>query len=148
MTEGDDYTDLATPDERQSWVKQNKLMYGGLIAIGVVILQGFLTAELDIPGKISVVAFAIALPLLAVLIMIAELPGSDKPTKRDEFIKGVALLSSITGVVAAFWHIAWFAGTAILVAGALGLGTYSSKFTNTTLTQRALRRARRQQPPA
>jgi transcriptional regulator with XRE-family HTH domain len=35
---------LATPEEKRRWAKQNNLMYGGLIAISVVILQGFLGA--------------------------------------------------------------------------------------------------------
>ncbi|MEV6278770.1 hypothetical protein [Nocardia sp. NPDC051832] len=135
MREDDGYSELATPAERQSWTQQNNLMYGGLIAIGVVILQGFLTAQsLGASAKISVIAFAIALPLLAVLIMIGALPGAEQ-RGRDGAAKGVAVLASIVGVIAAFWHIHWVAGVAVLVTGALATGVYGSHFTGSRVGQ-------------
>lgn len=144
MHEDEDYEKLATPTELKKWAKQNSLMYGGLIAIGVVILQGFLTADpLSVSGKISVVAFAISLPLLAVLIMLDELQSGDKAVSRsitDETAKALALLSSLVGVVAAFWHIDWFAGVAVIAAGIVALGVYGAHFSGSTFTQAALRR--------
>ena len=57
----------------RQWLRQNNLIYGGLIGIGVVIVQPFLTgAELDGPATVSVVAFSLAIPLLAALIMLNE----------------------------------------------------------------------------
>ncbi|WP_330254574.1 hypothetical protein OG874_08545 [Nocardia sp. NBC_00565] len=144
MHEDEDYEKLATPTELKKWAKQNSLMYGGLIAIGVVILQGFLTADpLSVSGKISVVAFAISLPLLAVLIMLDELQSGDQAVSRsitDETAKALALLSSLVGVVAAFWHIDWFAGVAVIAAGIVALGVYGAHFSGSTFTQAALRR--------
>ncbi|WP_194818277.1 hypothetical protein [Nocardia sp. XZ_19_385] len=143
MREDDAYSEFATPAERQSWAKQNNLMYGGLIAIGVVILQGFLTAHpLGTSARISVIAFAIALPLLAVLILLGELRSGDSPAPSnatDEAVKGLAMLASIIGVIAAFWHIDWVAGVAILVTGALALGVYGSHFSGSRFGQVANR---------
>jgi hypothetical protein len=143
MDEDDAYEKLATPAEKRRWAKQNNLMYVGLIAIGVVILQGFLTASsLGVSGRISVVAFAIALPLLAVLILLGELHAGDRTPSNVtyEVTKAVALVSALTGVVAAFWHIDWLAGVAVLTAGACGLGVYSAHFSASRFGQAALRR--------
>ncbi|MFC7446567.1 hypothetical protein [Rhodococcus daqingensis] len=144
MDEDDAYVELATPAERQSWDKQNSLMYGGLIAIGVVILQGFLTADpLGTSGKISVVAFAVALPLLAVLIMLGELQASaTKVSMTDEIAKGIALSSSLVGVVAAFWHIDWLAGAAVIASGAAGLTVYGAHFSRSRFSRAVTVRSR------
>jgi ribosomal protein S27AE len=59
------------PKEVQEWLGQTNLIYGGLIAIGVVMVQPFLTApSLDVSSRICIVAFSVAIPLLAVLVMI------------------------------------------------------------------------------
>ena len=55
----------------QEWLRQNNLIYGALIAIGVFMVQPFLTApSLDLTARICVVAFAVAIPLLAALVMV------------------------------------------------------------------------------
>ncbi|MFI7667198.1 hypothetical protein [Nocardia sp. NPDC049526] len=139
-----DYTKLATPAEKKKYAKQNSLMYGGLIAIGVVILQGFLTASpLGVSGRISMIAFAISLPLLAVLLMLDEWQSGEQapsPSMTDDAAKAIALLSSLVGVVAAFWHIDWSAGVAVIAAGVVALGVYGTHFSSTSFTQAVLRR--------
>ncbi|WP_433755184.1 hypothetical protein [Nocardia sp. CA-135398] len=139
-----DYTKLVTPAEKKKFAKQNSLMYGGLIAIGVVILQGFLTASpLGTSGRISMIAFAISLPLLAVLLMLDEWQSGEQapsPSMTDEAAKAIALLSSIVGVVAAFWHIDWSAGVAVIAAGVVALGVYGTHFSSTSFSQAVLRR--------
>jgi hypothetical protein len=143
MDEDHDYEKLATPAEKRRWAKQNNLMYGGLIAISVVILQGFLGASSPgVSGRVSVVAFAVALPLLAVLILLGELHpgGPTRSTVTYEVTKAVAMVSSIVGVVAAFWHVDWLAGVALLAAGTAGLAVYSAHFGASRSGRAALRR--------
>ncbi|MFI6365324.1 hypothetical protein ACIBG0_21505 [Nocardia sp. NPDC050630] len=139
-----DYTKLVSPAEKKKLAKQNSLMYGGLIAIGVVILQGFLTASpLGTSGRISMIAFAISLPLLAVLLMLDEWQSGEQapsPSMTDEAAKAIALLSSLVGVVAAFWHIDWSAGVAVIAAGVVALGVYGTHFSSTSFSQAVLRR--------
>ena len=54
------------PAQEQEWIRQNNLAYVGLIGVGVLMVQPFLTAaSLDVSAKICVVAFAVANPLLA-----------------------------------------------------------------------------------
>jgi hypothetical protein len=51
------------PAQEQEWLRQNNLIYGGLIGIGVVLVQPFLTAaSLDLSATICVVAFSVAIP--------------------------------------------------------------------------------------
>jgi hypothetical protein len=48
------------------WLRQLSLIYSGLIIIGVYLVAPFLTAaSLDLPAKVCVVAFSVAIPLLA-----------------------------------------------------------------------------------
>lgn len=143
MDEDHAYEKLATPEEKRRWAKQNNLMYGGLIAISVVILQGFLgTSSLGVSGRVSVVAFAVALPLLAVLILLGELhPGElTQSTVTYEITKAVAMVSAVAGVVAAFWHVDWLAGVALLAAGTAGLTVYSTHFSGSRPGRAATRR--------
>ena len=59
------------PEQVQEWLRQNNLIYGGLIGIGVVMVQPFLTASsLDLSAKICVVAISAAIPLLAALVLV------------------------------------------------------------------------------
>jgi hypothetical protein len=59
------------PELQQEWIRQDNLAYGGLIAIGIVLVQPFVAgASLDISGAICAVAFAIAIPLLAALVLV------------------------------------------------------------------------------
>src|SRR5690348_7193169 len=59
------------PEQQREWIRQNNVIYGGLIAIGLVLVQQFLTATtLDRSAKICVVCFAVAIPLLAALVLV------------------------------------------------------------------------------
>jgi hypothetical protein len=55
-----------TGERAEEVVRQFGLIYAGLIAIAIVMMQGYLEAPaLDTSAKISVVAFSVAIPLLA-----------------------------------------------------------------------------------
>jgi hypothetical protein len=57
------------PELQQEWIRQDNLAYGGLKAIGIVLVQPFVGgASLDTSGMICAVAFAI--PLLAALVLV------------------------------------------------------------------------------
>ncbi len=59
------------PEQEQEWLRQNDLIYGSLIGVGVVMVQPFLTASsLDLTAMVCVVAFSAAIPLLAPLVMV------------------------------------------------------------------------------
>ncbi|MFC9998175.1 hypothetical protein [Nocardia sp. NPDC127526] len=150
-TEDDEFWEELTPDERASWVRQDRLMYGGLIAIGTVIIQPFLTSgSLNATAMIAVISFAIALPHLGVMVLIEDWSASDvypKMSLLQQIAKSLGLGGSTVGVVAAFWHISWIAGVAMLVSG-IGAGSaltaYQSRVMMPEKFRREAERARRE----
>ncbi|GHO45586.1 hypothetical protein [Ktedonospora formicarum] len=125
-----------TPKEdwqhKESWLQQNNLTYAGLIGIGVVIVQSFITApSLDLPSTICVVAFSLAIPLLAVLLMLNQLQSQRHYTASSPYIsiaKTIGLLGACVGVVAALWHMLWIAGVMVMVSGIMGLAIYTGYY--------------------
>jgi hypothetical protein len=125
------------PAQVREWLQQANLTYSALIAGGVLVVQPFLTApSLDLSAVISVVSFSVAIPLLAGLILV----------NREEILRGrrtrsilvtigqsVAYAGAFTGLVAAFWHIVWFAGVAVLVSGFVAIGIHSAGYTRLAL---------------
>jgi hypothetical protein len=84
----------ADPAQEQEWLRQNNLIYGGLIGIGVVLVQPFLTAaSLEVSATICVVAFSLAIPLLAALVLV---------NRQEVFRRRVtkAVTVEVAGVVA------------------------------------------------
>ena len=128
------------PELQQEWIRQDNLSYGGLIAIGIVLVQPFVGgASLDIPGMICVVAFAIAIPLLAALVLVNQ---QETFRRRRTSSRAVAVArataqgSAFVGVVAGFWHIHWIAGVAVLVSALAAVGVQSAGITRLELGQR------------
>jgi hypothetical protein len=112
------------PGLEQELVRQNSLGYGGLIAIGVVLVQPFLTAvSLDLSARICIVAFSVAIPLLAALILVNQQEVFRRRRTKSVLVaiaQVVAQVSAFAGVVAGFWHILWIAGVGVLTAGSPG----------------------------
>ena len=106
-------------------MRQLSLIYSGLIGIGVVMVQPFLTASsLDLSAKISVVAFSVAIPMLAALVLVNQqevLRQRATTTFLVETARVVAQTCAFVGVVAGFWHINWIAGVGMLAGGAVGV---------------------------
>lgn len=118
----------------REWVRQNNLAYVGLMVIGVYMVQPFLTAaSLDVSARICVVAFAVAIPLLAALVLVGQQETfRQRPTKSvlvTWIAKPVAQGSAVVGVVAGFWHITWIAGVAMLVVAFIAVGVQSAGYT-------------------
>ena len=116
--------------KEEGWLQQNNLAYLGLIGVGVVIIQPFISAgALDLPAQICVVAFSLAIPLLAILVMLTHLQSSHHSTSSSlslSIAKTVGL--ACVGVVAAFWHVFWIAGVVVLVSGIAGFALYTTYY--------------------
>jgi hypothetical protein len=114
------------PGLEQEWVRQTSLKYGGLIAIGMVMVQPFLTAaSLDLSARISILAFSVAIPLLAALMLVNRQEAFRRRRTKSVLVtiaEVVAQVCAFAGVVAGFWHILWIAGVGVLAAG-LGGGS-------------------------
>jgi hypothetical protein len=83
-------------------------------------------ASLDLPSRICVVAFSLAIPLLAVLVMLTQVQSLHHYASYPGYLvaaKTVGQVSTFVGVVAAFWHLLWLAGVLVLVSGSVGFAT-------------------------
>lgn len=114
-------------------------MYGGLIGIGIVIVQPFLTASaaaIDLSAKICLIAFSISVPLLAALLMLNRHETYRRRIANNFVVQGarqLALGTGFIGVVADFWHIMPAAGIAVLTCGFIGMFIHSSGYTRLEL---------------
>jgi uncharacterized membrane protein HdeD (DUF308 family) len=120
------------PEQQREWIRQNNVIYGGLIAIGLVLVQPFLTATtLDRSAKICVIAFSAAIPLLAALVLVnrhENFRGRVTDSLLVRVTQSIALLLAFVGVVAGFWHILWLAGVGILVSGFAAMMVHSAGY--------------------
>ena len=113
-------------------IRQNSLGYGGLIAIGVVLVQPFLTAvSLDPSAKICIAAFSVAIPLLAALILVNRQEVFRRRRTKSTLVAITQVIAqgcAFVGVVAGFWHILWIAGAGVLTAGLTGVAVHSAGY--------------------
>src|SRR5215217_4763826 len=84
-------------------------------------VQPFLVApSLDASAKVCVIAFAVAIPLLAALVMVnrQETFRHRRTTSITVTVaQSIAQGAAFVGVVAGFWHITWIAGVTSLLSG-------------------------------
>jgi hypothetical protein len=121
------------PKREQEWLRQLSLIYSGLILIGVYMVQPFLTAaSLDLSAKLCVVAFSVAIPLLAALVLINQQEAFRRRATTSvlaTIARVVAQNLAFVGVVAGFWHIYWIAGVGMLASGIVGVAVHSAGYT-------------------
>lgn len=124
---------------KEEVLRQLGLIYGGLILIGVYMVQPFLTApSLDTSATISIVAFAVAIPLLAALVMVNRqeaFRGRLTPSVTVTVARVIAQAAAFVGIVAGFWHITRIAGLTFLVAGVVAVGVHSAGFWRVEATE-------------
>lgn len=114
------------------WLRQNNLILGGLIGVGTVFVQPFLTApELNLASQVCVIAFAVSIPLLAALILVN---AHEKEYERlcdsrtVAIARPVALLSGVVGLAAGFWEISENAALTLIVSGIVAGGVHSAGY--------------------
>lgn len=126
----------ADAEQGQEKLQQSGLIYSGLVGIGVVLMQPFLTAEpVDLSAKICVLAFAVAIPVLAALITLNRQHAFRKRFAKSRIVaiaQVVGPVSAFVGTVAGSWHILWIAGVASLGFGILGVVVYTAGFASLT----------------
>ena len=122
--------DAQSGEMKDETLRQLGVMYGGLIGIAVVMIQPFMgAATLDLSAKISSIAFAVAVPLLAALILVNRqemFRGQRTPSVSVTVTQAVAEGAAFVGIVAGFWHIDWVAGVVVLASGSVAVGVHSA----------------------
>lgn len=129
------------PAQRREWIRQNNVIYGGLIAVGLVLVQPFLTVTgLDWSAKTCVIAFSVAIPLLAAPLLINYQETFRRRVTDSLVVRAtqpIAQLFAYVGVVAGFWHIMWAAGVAVLISGFAALMVHSAGYFRLELAAKA-----------
>jgi len=118
-----------TADERGRYVvmpelvRMDTLINVGLIVLGVYILQAFISNSVtDVAARVSVAAWAVAIPLLAFLVLLSQLLGSYRYASNPLYVvlaRGLALGAAVIGFGAAVWHV-WMPASIVLIASGLG----------------------------
>jgi len=120
------------PAAQVHWIRQSNLIYGGLTAAGLVVVQPFLTeTSLDPSAMVCVIAFATSIPLLAALLVLnlqEEFRHRASKSRLVGVAKAVAQGSAFVGITAAFWHISVVAGIVFLAVGFVAVGVHSSGY--------------------
>ncbi len=103
-----------------------RVVVGGLVAFSLIIVQAFISAEIeDAAELISVVSFAIAIPLLVMFIFVyshGTFPIQTTTLASALYVGG--LFIDICGLDAAFWHVSWIAGLLFIMSGLLAGAVY------------------------
>ncbi len=116
----------------EEWLRQENLIYGGLMAIGIVWVQALLPYPLDTSAMTCVLAFAVAIPLLAALIMVNRQEQFRRRRTSSRTVAGaraIAQGAAFLGLVAGFWHLHWIAGAVFLGSSLVAVGVHSAGFT-------------------
>jgi hypothetical protein len=131
-------------EQQQEWVRLRSLIYGGLIVLGVYMVQPFLTAaSLDLSARVCVIAFSVAIPLLGSLVVVNRQEAFRRRRLAAALVataQVVAQWSSFVGVVAGFWHITWVAGVGVLASALLGTAVISVGYMRPGRSQQPLPR--------
>jgi len=121
------------PAALEEWIRQSNLIYGGLAAAGLVVVQPFLTvSSLNASAMVCVIAFAVSIPLLAALLVLNRQEEFRHRASKSPLVavaKAVAQGSAFVGITAAFWHISIVAGIVFLAVGFVAVGVHSSGYT-------------------
>ena len=119
---------------RPEWIRAEAVVNAGLIVVGIYIVQSLLASSFaDTAARISIVAWAVAIPLLAALGMLNVAQESYRYASYPAYLlmaRAIAQGSAATGVVSAFWRIWMPAGIVLIVSGVAALGlfvTYSRR---------------------
>ena len=117
---------------REEGLRQSGVIYGGLIAVSVLMVSSFIGARsLDASARTSTIAFAVAIPLLAALLMINQqeaFRGRRTASVSVTLALVIAQVAAFVGLTAAFWNITWLAGVTFLVAALVAVGVHSAGF--------------------
>src|ERR1700730_16353647 len=118
-----------TADERGRYVvlpeliRMDTLINVGLIVLGVYVFQAFISSSVtDVAARVSVAAWAVAIPLLAFLVLLSQLLGSYRYASNPLYVvlaRGLALGAAVIGFGAAIWHV-WMPASIVLIASVLG----------------------------
>jgi hypothetical protein len=85
--------------------------------------------SLDLPARIGVGAFSVAIPLLGALVLVNRRELSQHRATRSRLVVWTRVVGqnlAFVGVIAGFWHIWWIAGVGMLVGGLVAVTVHAA----------------------
>ena len=111
------------------WTRQAVITYCALIGVGIIVLQALISVpSLDLAALISIASFAVAIPILAVMVLIYYAQSQYRYATYPWYLTLIIVLGqggAFLGVFAAFWHVSWIAGILLAGSGIGGLLIYT-----------------------
>ena len=115
---------------KPEWIRTEAVVNAGLIVIGIYMVQSLLASSfVDTVARLSIVAWAVAIPLLAALGMLNVAQEAYRYASYPPYLliaRAIAQGSAAVGVVSAFWHIWMPAGIVLIVSAGAALGLYAT----------------------
>ena len=113
--------------EKSGWKKysvndRNKWAFGLLTLASFLTLQTLIAVgvgQLDIALKVALLALAVALPLNALLVVLAYGRPMDSRV-RTLLLSVPAVIGTLLGIDAVIWHVSWVGGVVFIVVSVLG----------------------------
>ena len=110
------------------WISQATLINVGLIVLGVYLVSALITTGAsDIASRVAIVAWAAAMPLLAVLSLTTELQRTRRFASYPWYFvvaQAIAQGGAVLGFGAALWHVWWVPSVVLLVGSVTGVVFY------------------------
>ena len=110
-------------DPASAQLNLEKISYVGLITMSTLMVPAFFSlSALDFSATISIIAFAISLPLLVAVLLRDQIQLIGKVKRnwlspRGQFITRVfGPAFTVIGLAAAIWHMSWLAGIFFLLS--------------------------------
>ena len=126
---------------RPEWVRTELVIDVGLIVLGVYILQAFIsTGVSDIAGKISVVAWAVAIPQLAFLAVLSQVLSAYRYYSYPWYLSLARSLgqgAAVLGFGAALWRLWMPASLVLLASGLIAMVVYGFSYSRLEEDNRA-----------
>jgi hypothetical protein len=122
-----------SPAQQKEWIKEANITYGGLIGMGLIMVQPFLAGGLltDMAAKICVASFALSVPILAALLLLNHQEGFMKRLSKSKIVtvcRSIAQLAAVTGFVAGLWHIHPLAGQIAIASCIVAMSAHSAGY--------------------
>jgi hypothetical protein len=110
MSEGNTTQPADKQDDGFNNPELRKLGAAGLVGAGLVIIQAFIPlGMIDIPVSISILAFAVSIPLLGADLLAVTVSRKYSTSKITHILFWPGVISAGVGITAAFWHASWIA---------------------------------------
>jgi len=122
-----------TPSIEREWIKQDKIIYAALTGAGLLLVQPFLYEgqAKSLSAMVTVIAFSIAIPILAALLLLNEEESFRKHLSQSRivaFTRAIGQAAAFVGFIAAFWHVNSVAGICALGASVVGMSAHSAGY--------------------